>query len=242
MDERVIGRDRIAGKRMETSTQPNSTNVSTIADLGQLVAALRALLVDSGSLPSERLLAERLSVKRHQLRRALEILRTEGQLQPAQPRRGEPGVARGEALIRSTNPIEVIELRLALEPALARLAALRATPLDIVRIERAATTPAGVERGAADLSFHKAVAMATGNTLAADFYALLRRVGSDARLHIKRRDPECPNRVMQRDREHRAIADAIAARDPDGAETAMREHLVSVQAQILGRMAPSLSA
>ena len=235
---------------MKVSAQPDSTNestnspttLSTITDIHQLVDALRSLLGEGGSLPSERLLAERLSVKRHQLRRALEILRTEGQLEPAQPRRGEPGAARGEALIRSTNPIEVIELRLALEPALARLAALRATPLDIVRIQRAATTASGAERGAADLSFHKAVAMATGNTLAADFYALLRRVGSDARLHVKRRDPECPNRVMQRDREHHAIADAIAARDPDGADSAMRQHLISVQAQILGRMAPSMSA
>jgi DNA-binding FadR family transcriptional regulator len=42
----------------------------------------------------------------------------------------------------------------------------------------------------------------------------------------------CPKRIAQRDQEHLLIAEAIAQRDPEAAEAAMRAHLQSVQQQI----------
>lgn len=205
----------------------------TSGDLSALIGQLRALLAQESALPSERALAEQFQVKRHQLRRALEILRADGEMVPTESRRKPFTLRGGEALIRSTNPVEVIELRLAIEPALARLAALRATPFAIAAIERAATTPSGEESGAADLVFHKLIATSAGNSLAADVYNLLRQVGTDARLQVESRRPQCPNRTRQRDSEHRAIATAIAARDPAAAEDAMRAHLLAVQALVL---------
>jgi len=83
----------------------------------------------------------------------------------------------------------VIELRIALERALARLAAVRATPLEIARIMRAATPSSAAQRNTQDLVFHKLVAAASGNGLAADLYALLRKVGSDARVRVQSSDP-----------------------------------------------------
>ena len=91
-------------------------------------------------MPAERTIARQLNVKRHQLRGALEVLRANGEIGPPTSRRGGSGLRREESLIRTTNPIEVIEMRLAIEPSLARLAALRASPLEIARILRAATT------------------------------------------------------------------------------------------------------
>ena len=207
-----------------------------------LLEALRAAIGRDGRRDPERVLAQRLGVTRHRLRRALMTLQAQGEIAPAAPRRAVGGSRDGEALIRATNPVEVIELRLALEPVLARLAALRATPFDIARIERAATTPAAMDIGAADLAFHRLVAGASGNALAAELYALLRRVGTDARLRVMPDRPTCPNRLRQRDAEHRAIAEAIAARDAEAAERAMRQHLDAVQQQILGRLAPRLGA
>jgi len=203
-----------------------------------LVEVLRAMLAAGAPLPAERALADKLNVNRYRLRRALEVLRAGGEIAPAPRRR--PGKARqgGEAMVRGTNPVEVIEMRLALEPALARLAALRASPFEITRIERAATTPAGADAGAADLGFHMLVAAGARNTLAADFYALLRQVGRDARLRVGNNAPSCPKRLQQRDAEHRLIAQAIAARDPDQAEAAMRDHLATVQRTIMSRLAP----
>ena len=45
----------------------------------------------------------------------------------------------------------------------------------------------------------------------------------------------CPKRIGQRDAEHRRIAEAIAGRDPEAAEEAMRDHLLSVQKLIHAR-------
>lgn len=213
---------------MRNRSQPKPAETPIAA----LVRQLRARLANGDVLPAERALAEQYAVKRHRVRQALALLRAEGDLDSS--RRATS--AGGEALIRSTNPLEVIELRLALEPALARLAAVRATPLEIARIMRAATTPADMQRSTADLAFHKLVAAASGNGLAADLYALLRKVGSDARVRVQSNAPPCPNRLAQRDQEHHAVAQAIAARDPESAEAAMRAHLNAVHRIILNRL------
>ena len=207
-------------------------------DLNSLVEQLRRRLAAGEPIPAERAIAEQYAVKRHKVRQALAQLRELGDLE--QTRR--MNAAGGESLIRATNPLEVIELRLALEPALARLAAVRATPLEIARIVRAATTPPDMQRSTADLAFHKLVAAASGNALAADLYSLLRKVGSDARVRVQNAAPTCPNRLAQRDQEHRAVAEAIAARDPERAEAAMRAHLNTVHRLILNRLTAANAA
>ena len=150
----------------------------------RLVDTLRERFATEGSLPAERTIARQLNVKRHQLRGALEVLRANGEIGPPTSRRGGSGLRREESLIRTTNPIEVIEMRLAIEPSLARLAALRASPLEIARILRAATTCGDVDTGAADLIFHKTIAASTRNNLAAALYTLLRQIGTDVRLRL----------------------------------------------------------
>lgn len=210
-----------------------------------LIQAVRAVIAETHAVPSERALAERLKVKRHQLRRALEALRTSGELAPARAgRRAIPDLRRGEDLAVATNPLEVIELRMVIEPALARFAALRASPFEIARIERAATTAPDADPGAADLAFHRAVAAGSRNVLAAEVYALLRQVGRDGRVRMGDADAHttCSKRIRQRDAEHADVAQAIAARDPERAERAMREHLGVVHRQILTRLAPGVTA
>jgi DNA-binding FadR family transcriptional regulator len=219
---------------MRNQVRPTTTEVP----LGTLVRQLRARLASREVLPAERALAEEYAVKRHRIRQALAMLRERGDLD-SPPRARSTG---GESLIRSTNPLEVIELRLALEPALARLAAVRATPLEIARILRAATTASDMQRSTADLVFHKLVSAASGNGLAADLYALLRKVGSDARVRVQSTMPPCPNRLAQRDQEHHAVAEAIAARDPERAEAAMRAHLTAVHRIILTRLTAANAA
>jgi GntR family transcriptional repressor for pyruvate dehydrogenase complex len=207
----------------------------------RLMEILRERFATEGCLPAERTMAKQLNVKRHQLRGALEVLRANGEIGPPASRRGGSGLRREESLIRSTNPIEVIEMRLAIEPSLARLAALRATPLEIARISRAAKTTGNVDSGAADLIFHKTIAASTRNNLAAALYTLLRLIGTDVRLRLGNNGGANPQRPAQRDSEHRAVAEAIAARDPDAAEHAMRIHLAAVQRRIVDRLAPGLS-
>jgi GntR family transcriptional regulator, transcriptional repressor for pyruvate dehydrogenase complex len=207
----------------------------------RLVDTLRERFATEGGLPAERTIAKELNVKRHQLRGALEVLRANGEIGPPASRRGGSGLRREESLIRTTNPIEVIEMRLAIEPSFARLAALRASPLEIADILRAAKTSGDVDTGAADLIFHKTLAACTRNNLAAAMYTLLRQIGTDVRLRLGDSAGVNPQRLAQRDAEHRAVAEAIAARDPDAAERAMRAHLSAVQRRIVDRLAPGLS-
>ena len=138
-------------------------------------------------LPSERDLAEQLNVKRHQLRKALEAMRRAGDLKPARTRRAPTAWPRyGEELVRVTNPIEVLELRLLIEPGLARLASLRASSFETARILEAATTPENAPSGEVDFAFHLAIAAAARNHLAAEIYRMLRQVGVDARVKVAR--------------------------------------------------------
>ncbi len=228
------------------SSPPRSTDSAAAAvaavatyppDLHEIIVAIRAMAAQQ-KLRSERAMAAALKVKRHQLRRALSALRANGEIAPAEAKRKPLVGHNGESLVRATNPMEVIEVRIAIEPFLARLAALRASPFEMAAIEKAATTVAGADSGAADLKFHKLIAASSGNKLAASLYDLLRRVGSDARVRLNASRPACPKRTQQRDAEHRAIAQAILARDPDGAEQAMRVHLTAVQKLVIERLNP----
>jgi GntR family transcriptional regulator, transcriptional repressor for pyruvate dehydrogenase complex len=227
------------------STDATVTAIPTLApyaaDLHEIVVAVRAMAAQE-KLNSERVMAETLRVKRHQLRRALSAMRANGELTPAKAKRKPLVGPNGENLVRSTNPMEVIEMRIAIEPFLARLAALRASPFEMAAINDAATTAAGVDSGAADLKFHKLIAASSGNKLAASLYDLLRRVASDARVRLNASRPACPKRTKQRDAEHRAIAQAILRRDPDASEQAMRLHLLAVQKLVIERLNPLAAA
>src|ERR1700677_3710614 len=149
------------GEVADNQNTTMSSPVRQVRDEGafnRLVDTLRERFATTGSLPAERTIAKQLNVKRHQLRGALEVLRANGEIGPPTSRRGGSGLRREESLILATNPIEIIEMRFAIEPSLARLAALRASPLEIAHILRAATTSGDVDTGAADLIFHKTIA------------------------------------------------------------------------------------
>ena len=135
----------------------------------------------------------------------------------------------------------MIELRLILEPQFARLAAVRASALEIARITRAATSRPDEDYGAPDLAFHLEIASASRNALGRELYNILRQVGADARVRLPSRRPMCPKRREIRDAEHLRIARAIAERDPERAEECMRAHLASVQAVVMERISPDIA-
>ena len=220
-------------------------DMQTVTDLAGIISALRQLQTAGKVLPSERDLASQLNVKRHQLRRALNELRKTGGIAPARARRGEPSrhPRYSDELVRVTNPLEVIELRLMLEPGFARFASLRASTLDIGVISQWASTPANAKPETVDINFHLAVAAASRNQLAKELFIMLRKIGVDARLRVVGIAPAtCSKRIAERDAEHRRIADAIAVRDPEAAEAAMRAHLLLVQRRIMERSNAGLAA
>lgn len=234
---------------------PQSTNTTQNApssgdDLSEAIShdALKSMLLEMGgrerNLPSERQLVSQLNVPRSKLRRVLANLRAEGELPPVQV--GRKSTRRNNSdideLVTVANPSDVIELRMMLEPQFARLAAIRASTIEIKRIQRAAEGRNGDDYGAADLAFHREVANSSRNPLAQGLYDLLRRVGTDSRVRLAQTAPPCPNRRAARDREHQSIARAIADRDPDRAEALMRAHLLSVKKVIEQRLQIGIAA
>lgn len=195
-------------------------------------------------LPAERLLAERLGVSRGSVREAIRVLEQIGIVEARMGSgtfvvdggSGKVAVLRAQlALIGEHSPLDVIVARRAVEPTCARLAATvaRASDVDLIRDTVGALArlaDAGEDGFDADLEFHLAVAGAAGNPvlllLVERLVAIMRRSPWSDLKHASRLEPEGALRDV---REHRAVLDAIAARDADGAERAMLDHLASVE-------------
>lgn len=186
---------------------------------------------------SERLLANTLGIKRHQVRRGLQVLRDRGEIALPKPRRKSPD---GNALnladiVSNTNPVQVLEMRCIMEPTLARIAALRATPKQIDAMRKAADQIASGKKHSHNIDLHTMIAEASGNAFAERIYRLVRAIERDARLRSDGRfsgEPVDPVGQPADAAGHSAIVEAIAARDADAAEEAMHDHLDMIRAAI----------
>ncbi|HUC61218.1 MAG TPA: FCD domain-containing protein [Alphaproteobacteria bacterium] len=220
------------------------------ATLGRLTAMIGEASAADGRLPPERALASQLGVSRRAVRRALERLAADGQVVRRQGAgtfitgfeapAGDPF----RRAIELTNPVEVLEVRLALEPMLTRLAALRASRCDIDKLNelaeatRTAPTPTAYEQ--ADAAFHRRVALAARNALfLAVFDAVIAAI-EDASWHGVRENAHCSKNKAAYSAFHREIADAIARRDCDRAEERMFAHLNRVQENLRTAIQPRL--
>jgi DNA-binding FadR family transcriptional regulator len=195
-------------------------------------------------LPPERELAATLNLSRGRLRACLKVLEERGLIwrhvgmgtffgaRPANP----SGPL--SSLAERTNPQEVMEARLALEPELARMASMRARQSDLDEMERClkemslATTTA--HWLAADSRLHQVISRAAGNTLMS---ALLDTAQDhrDKELWTRLRDAILtPDRLKVLDEQHAAVVAAIRDRDPTRAAHAMRQHIRSVRDRTLG--------
>lgn len=227
--------------------------------IDQTLTRLRELIANNGlgsdgRIPPERILASELGVGRRSLRRALDMLEREGRITRQQgrgtfvqpPAGGEPSamdMISLERIIEHTNPLEVIEVRLSLEPVMARLAALRASQCDIRKLQRLADeTREATESAAyeeADESFHRAVAEASRNALFVAMFDMLHACRRDAAWRRLGENARCYKRQSVYADFHREICDAIAARDGERAHEAMYRHLSDVQGHIYRHAFPA---
>ncbi len=224
---------------------------------GETLVRLRQLMNDgallSGErLPPERVLAHELQVGRRSLRRALSVLAEEGQISRQQGRgtfvnaAAKNPVLRIDRILEHTNPLEVIEVRLSLEPVMARLAALRASHCDIDRLARLAEDTAAAREAAqyegADAAFHRRIAEAARNALFLSLYDTLSAGRRDAAWRRLGENAHCYKRQAVYADFHRGIAKAIAARDGAKAEKLMYDHLSDVQQHIYRHAFPAKAA
>ena len=196
-----------------------------------------------GKLPTERSLSERLGVGRRSVRRALEVLEAEGRIWRRQgsgtfagppPGAPLPGLDR---LVAETSFLEVMEVRLRIEPQLAQLAAMRATPADVDKLrdihDRIIQTGDADARELWDGALHHKIAECAGNQLYLAVFEMVDRVRQDAAWVNIREKARSPSRLSRYVEQHQALIDAIAARDPAAAGEAMRAHLLSLQENLI---------
>jgi len=196
-------------------------------------------------LPPERVLAERLGVGRMTVRHALRELAAEGLLVTRRGRNGgtvvadEPRVfpaGRQTVTARYVADLqENYEFRMALEPAVARLAADRATRQEAAALRALAAEPATTVPlyRAVDSRFHVALAEASRNrhALAAVRDARANLFAWADALWGGQAWSAHEATVRRALLDHVEIADAVARRDGELAERRMQEHLaIAMQA------------
>lgn len=193
-------------------------------------------------LPTERHLAEELGIGRRAIRRALEVLEGEGLItrrQGAGTFVGAPSaLADPAAITGQTDFLQIMEVRLQIEPQLAALAALRARPEQIARMtdlaERIATCRDADEGELWDGALHRQIAQAAGNALFLSLFDIVNQVRQDASWQaVRERARGGLAGQVQPMAQHRGIIEAIAARDPQGAAERMREHLLTLHQRLL---------
>jgi DNA-binding FadR family transcriptional regulator len=200
-------------------------------------------LPPSTRLPPERELSEMLGVSRGDLRKALAILERQGELWRhvgkgtfvgARPVAELSSVA---AIAAQTNPAEVMRARLAIEPEIAREAALFATSDDIAEMRLCL---AGARRAETwrhyetwDNRLHRAVAEAAHNALLLSIFDTMNAVRRAVVWGRMRADGPRPPADHHSFAEHDALVAAIAERNLAAAASRMRLHLQNVQAYLL---------
>ena len=217
---------------------------------GAAVNAIRALIAEGAYQPGDRLPPEReligaLSMSRGAIRRALDALEQEGLVwrhvgkgtfvkAPA----GSAGSPQSHLLSRQVTPVKMMRARLSMEPALAREAAVNASSDMVANLHRikAAAVAAGTwaQYEEQDDLFHREIAKACDNVLLLSLFDHLNEVRRAVAWQTVVRKTERPAADHTSFAEHDEIATAIEARDPDGAQTAMRRHLSSVAARLFG--------
>lgn len=187
---------------------------------------IRRRILDGELLPSsplsEHQLAAALELSRTPVREALKRLEKEGLV------RSIPSRGTFIAELSAQDILEIYQIRERLEGLAARIAAAQMAPAEIAALEQdvaLADAVAGEGRVAAllqsDIRFHTRIIQATHNRRLGAILAML-----DDQMHrVRAILPRSPEAVEAAQRDHRAIIERIRARDGNGAEEAMREHL-----------------
>jgi DNA-binding FadR family transcriptional regulator len=222
--------------------QPPSTFEETVERLG---TAIRLGLLSPGTrLPSERELAEQLRISRSTLRQALTTLVQSGHLVSVRGRSGGTFVAEEPPLGQEGNgePLgeearAVLDYRVAVETGAVVLAAERATPEDLERLERytvemAETLTPFDDYRRADVRFHIGLAEAAHSDRMVKAMTEVQGQMSDL-IHRIAHPPEV---LTASNDEHRRLVTLLGKRDVGRAVRLMRKHMEGTEHILVGLM------
>jgi DNA-binding FadR family transcriptional regulator len=197
----------------------------------------REAIPPGGRLPTEHGLARRFRVSRPIVREAIQALKALGIVE-SRPKTGlrvlpfDPTAHFDRIIPRirtAEDRAEIYELRCILEPAILRLAAQRATPAELDRLEQLLTPPLAKGRGALrdglsrDVAFHEELWRIAGNRFILSFRGLLLRYFAD--LERSPKYPPTPALMRKTNDQHLAIVRALRAGDVDRAQRELVRNL-----------------
>lgn len=224
-----------------------------------LVSEFRAGRLKNGDrLPTERELTEMFGSGRPSVRRALQGLETEGWLArevgrgtflklDALPPEGANAVSVAEpgsrmdfsSIARRASPLDVMELRLSLEPDVVELSVSRASSAEIdvmydcLEHARRAVTLEDFEHW--DDMLHRSIAAASRNPLYVAAFALISAVRLEAEWGQLKRRTLTEDLKKKHFDEHVRIVDAVRDRDGAQARAEMLQHLTHIKRNMFGR-------
>lgn len=218
-------------------------------------AQLREMIVDklkSGTwraghrIPTERALCEQFGIGRSAVRRVLSQLKEAGLISQTvgsgtyvteQAAGLLPGLISG-APLATTSPAELMEARMALEPAIMEMVVRNATPADFARMEQCCEQ---AERASSldefehwDGLLHEVIAEAAHNSFIGTVFRLMSQARAQGEWGMLKRKSVTPERRAAYQREHRALVAALRERDLSTALAHTREHLQHVRRNLLG--------
>ncbi len=227
---------------MITPRRGQNLTYSIAQDLG--IAIVTETYSDQSRFPVEAELCRRYGVSRSILREAVKMLTAKGLLS-SRPRQGtwiqkedkwnllDPDVLRWtlERKFSFSLLIEFMQVRLAVEPKAAALAAANAHPDEKAAISHAIQQMIDSERQQEDplepdIAFHVAILRASGNRF---FAQLSELIETALRFSIRMTNRQTGVRSVP---EHKAISDAIAAGQATQAERAMEALIVAALAEV----------
>ncbi len=199
---------------------------------------LEGAIPDGAMLPAERELVEQTGLSRGSVREGLRILEAEGFIKTRSGRYGGSSVTRPSgamvsnqinlfARVNGIPLMSVVQARVALEPTLARLAALNRSDEDLNLLEGISQrivaayedVPAYLDE---NVNWHCALARASHNELLHTFTVSISKLIRDATAIKDMATPEVRTEVIKA---HAKIHEAIAARNAELAERRMLRHV-----------------
>jgi DNA-binding FadR family transcriptional regulator len=230
------------GKQHSETVSQSISDLSSrfrLGTTGNYVATqLRNMIVEcqyvhNERLPSERHLAEQFQVSRGTIRAVLQVLEDQ-QMVTRQIGSGtyvNLQITSDQYEISSIiSPIEMVEVRIAVEPQMVRLAIANASYRDLENLHNALTKCENYGGNPenfvlADTAFHLALAGCSKNKLLLWVYERISKVRQNAQWQNMKAKLLTPERINYYNEQHRAIYDAILSRDVKKANKLIKNHL-----------------
>ncbi len=223
--------------------------LQTTPGAGAIIARLRRAITggvyaDGDRIPPERQLATAFGAARSTIRRALDQLEEEGLV----VRRVGAGtfVVYSGPLASHTgeisdliSPLQLIDARMAVEPYMARLAALHATQreLDGMRNVLAKLEVAAADNDLfteLDSEFHLGIARGARNPLLLHVYETINSVRTRAQWNTVKEKVLSPKQIAAYNTQHRAIYEAMTVRDAQRVADLLVQHLEKARSDLVG--------